>query len=117
MALVNSPFAAARCTDTSETTNPARSTATARQGFGTQSHPPERTPHSATAAAPAMATVERAAAGGLLEAIVVAAAAWPPISPLGLGGDRLGDQLGGGAGVMPATPVDHVDSARSDVGR
>src|SRR2546430_4414443 len=58
-----------------------------------------------------------ATAGGLLEAIVVAAAAWPPISPLGLGGDRLGDQFGGGAGFVPATPVDHVDSARSDVGR
>jgi hypothetical protein len=58
-----------------------------------------------------------ATAGGSLKAIVVAAAPWPPISPLGLGGNRLGDQLGGGAGFVPATPVDHVDSARSDVGR
>jgi hypothetical protein len=39
------------------------------------------------------------------------------ISPGRLGENSLGDQLGGRAGLVPATPVDDVDSAHSDMGR
>ncbi|HEX2460486.1 MAG TPA: hypothetical protein VHJ58_10100 [Vicinamibacterales bacterium] len=39
------------------------------------------------------------------------------LSLVGMSGNRLSDQFGGWARLVPATPVDHVNAAGSDVGR
>jgi hypothetical protein len=58
-----------------------------------------------------------AAADGSSQRTSSSRSAAAELSLVGMSGNRLSDQFGGWARLVPATPVDHVNAAGSDEGR
>lgn len=63
-----------------------------------------------------VATVPSSTAMSWWRAVLLPRLVAAGISLVGSGGNRLGDQFGGRARLVPAAPVDHVDPACADVG-